>query len=402
MSGKTSVNVSGAWKDVGMASVNVGGVWKDCISVWSNVAGTWKQNFFPPVPVGLILPYTSASAPTGWARFTSADDKNIIGAGSTYILASTGGSTSVSVSGSTTSTSTHGVANLTVTNIGGAGGSTNTGYNGSAGAHSHTFSGSGTFDPQYYAMVLMKATSDRAFIPTNMRVLGGDGTGLVDVFGTALTGVDNQARILRSASSTGGTGGSDTVTTGSVSLNTTGAHTHHTGSSNIDTVDEQGGIATRFTSVSAGNHNHSGLTLSNTGVNSAVARINLKAFTNESSSFVPGVGSLALWESVTPPTGWALYTPSFDRFVVLSHSNVGSTFSAVNISLSGTTNSDGGHNGHGPPRTTSDAGGGSSDATGHATGLNYGAHSHTGSFALGTRLPAYYGLYWIEFTGIGS
>jgi hypothetical protein len=401
MSGKTSVNVSGAWKDVGMASVNVGGVWKDCISVWSNVAGTWKQNFFPPVPVGLILPYTSASAPTGWARFTSADDKNIIGAGSTYGNGSTGGSTSVSVSGSTTSTSTHGVANITVTNIGGAGGSTNTGYNGSAGAHSHTFSGSGTFDPQYYAMVLMKATSDRAFIPTNMRVLG-DGTGLVDVFGTTLTGVDNQARILRSASSTGGTGGSDTVTTGSVSLNTTGAHTHHTGSSNIDTLaEEQGDNARRFTSVSAGNHNHSGLTLSNTGVNSAVARINLKAFTNESSSFVPGVGSLALWESVTPPTGWALYTPSFDRFVVLSHSNVGSTFSAVNISLSGTTNSDGGHN-HGSSATTERAGPGSTATTGHAAGTNYGAHSHTGSFALGTRLPAYYGLYWIEFTGIGS
>jgi len=401
MSGKTSVNVSGAWKDVGMASVNVGGVWKDCISVWSNVSGAWRQNFFPPVPVGLILPYTSASAPTGWARFTSADDKNIIGAGSTYSNGSTGGSTSVSVSGSTTSTSTHGVANLTVTSIGASSGtSTDTGYNGSAGAHSHTFSGSGTFDPQYYAMVLMEATSDRAFIPTNMRVLG-DSTSLTDVFGTALTGVDNQARILRSASSTGGTGGSDTVTTGSVSLNTTGAHTHHTGSSIIDTVDEQGDLATRFTSVSAGNHNHSGLTLSNTGVNSAVARINLKAFTNESSSFVPGVGSLALWESVTPPTGWALYTPSFDRFVVLTHSSVGSTFSAVNISLSASTNSDGGHN-HGSAGTTSDAGGGSSATTGHATGLNYGAHSHTGSFALGTRLPAYYGLYWIEFTGIGS
>ena len=399
MSGKTSVNVSGAWKDVGMASVNVGGVWKDCISVWSNVAGTWKQNFFPPVPVGLILPYTSASAPTGWARFTSADDKNIIGAGSTYSNGSTGGITSVSVSGSTTSTSTHGTANVAVTNIGGAGGSTNTGYNGSAGAHSHTFSGSGTFDPQYYAMVLMKATSDRAFIPTNMRVLG-DGTGLADVFGTTLTGVDNQARILRSASSTGGTGGSDTVTTGSITLNTTGAHIHAQLTASHTNNSESGLIGVDFTGSSVGNHNHSGLTLSNTGVNSAVARINLKAFTNESSSFVPGVGSLALWESVTPPTGWALYTPSFDRFVVLTHSSVGSTFSAVNISLSGTTNSDGGHN-HGAQGAENDAeGNGSSDSTGHSN--TTGAHTHTGSFDLGTRLPPYHGLYWIEFTGIGS
>lgn len=400
---KTSINVSGTWKDVSMVNVNVGGTWKDCVSVHVNVSGTWKQVFYPPIPSGMIFPYNSATPPTGFSRFTSSDNKSIIGAGSTYSNGSTGGTTSVTGISGSTDNATLANGSTFISYYGGGGGSYDSGYV-TASAHSHTYtSGTATFDPQWFNVVLMKADSDLTSLPANMRVLDISGS-MTDIYGTALTAADNQGKLMRIASTHGGSGGSDTVTTSSISTTSSnGSHQHATilnrrMNNNNDEFDE---TRLGYNSAASGNHSHTSVTLTSTGANSAIARINMAAWTNTSSSFLPGIGAIGLFESSTPPTGWELITEPSDRFVVLTHTSVGTTSSAVDMTLTGTTNSAGTHT-HGSTSTVT-IGQGSSNlasSTGHTSSA--GAVAHNVSHNLGARLPPYYGLYYMRFVGIGE
>ena len=73
-----------------------------------NIGGTPVS--FTQIPAGLIVFLNDTSIPANWERFTLADDKNIIGAGSTYSIGDQGGSNDV-ILGNTSTTGSH-AANL--------------------------------------------------------------------------------------------------------------------------------------------------------------------------------------------------------------------------------------------------------------------------------------------------
>ena len=62
---------------------------------------------FTVVPIGLIIPFNDTSIPSGWERFTSADNRHIVGAGNTYSVGDTGGSTTLNINAQSSSAGTH-------------------------------------------------------------------------------------------------------------------------------------------------------------------------------------------------------------------------------------------------------------------------------------------------------
>jgi len=340
----------------------------------------YGQSNIIPAPVGLIVPYTSGTAPSGWTRFTSADNRFIVGAGSSYAGGATGGSSSASFPGTTSSAGAHPYLSHPTSGMQGGASPSGASLAQTAGAHSHTFNiPVSPSEDAYKNFVLIKCTSSGVQIPQNAMLLAT----------TSLSGLTNVEtttdRFMRAASSYGGTGGSGSLS-GSVTTSSAGSHNHGVGN--------KGGESPAAAHVSSGAHTH---TASLTG-SLNTKRIYVSAWTNASASYDLTANGIAMWESATPPSGWRLCNGASgapdlrDYFVRIGTTGNHGTTSGNNSapwSVSASGNAPHGHSG------------GSQPNSGPGNSKNGGfpwPHSHSASGSTSI-VPPYYALYFIQYTG---
>ena len=339
---------------------------------WKNTApyvyvnGAWKKAL-KPVPPGLIIPYNGTTAPAGWSLFTAADGKFVVGAGGTYAVGATGGTTSLTTIESTVQgvhTSTTGACSY---NYSPAVSGTKP-----AGAHSHTLTY--TYVPPYYGLRLIKAGSGLTTLPTNAVMFA-------DTSMPGLSRFSSGDGKLFSARASIGAGGNNTIN--SFTSSSSGSHAH--GTSNGSALGDY-----VFRNVSAsGSHTHPSATFT---ITPNLYRALLSAWTNVSNAFALQSGMYAFYESTTPPEGWYLCDGSNgtldlrNYFIEYATENNQGTrtgngsISVPSITLSSITNTHNHISGNGK----------SQDESYHRNYNN--THSHTIPPSNPTFLPPYYAL----------
>ena len=329
----------------------------------------------PSVPQGLIVFYEGASTPSGWTSFTSADDKMIIGAGSTYAANDTA-NPSVSSSPNTTSTGLH---NGTTFNTVMQDGSFTYGT-ADDGSHFHVVTLSGTANPPRYRYKLIKASSEYNVLPTDAVLLGVD----------SISGFTNTttANTFLAGGSTVGSLAEDKITP---VISTRGSHNHLGGSANT----QYSGSGTVV--LGAGNHGNSDHSTTISANYSNLKHIIVSLWVAASESAV-SMNGIAMWEGATAPEGWRLCdgsngSPDFrDLFIYggttgnhgtkPGNQNNSVTFSGSLSTFSNT------HTHAGSPIMV-----GVSKTLSHISAS--ASHSHTYSQSV-THLPDYYSLTFIQ------
>jgi len=334
------------------------------------------------MPSGIIIPFTGASIPSGWTQFTAANTRGIIGAGSTYNAGATGGNSFSTNSLSFNSAGTHNFPSF----AGSGGGGGNIPLN-AGGAHSHTATLSVT-DPHllYKSYKLIKASADTGSVPQNGVVLG---------VGTSPTGpsnIDSGIDRFLYADTNVANGGSSTHTMSGTTSNA-GAHVHP----NAAGDSGSGTVKPRYNQTRGG-HTHT----ANGTVTVDPEFIYAAAFSNTGADFTFSGPAVAMYESASPPTGWAICdgtsgTPDMrDRFVKIGTTgNQGTTGGnnthAVNSISAGGNVGTHNHFGGGPD---------SPGAVNNAQHADYSwNHTHNASNTNVSGPTPYYGLYFIMFTG---
>jgi hypothetical protein len=214
------------------------------------------------IPVGAIVLLDGATVPSGWALYSTADGKAILGAGSTYSVGDTGGSDTYAGWSGNVSTSSGHDTSLTLMSItqavfefGAPAGTVFTATGAGAGAtHTHTYA-TGTITPNPYRRenkLIQKTGSTTSTFPADAMTLGLPGINTI-----------NRARIttlagrLLEAAGANANAGSATKTISFTTGATSYSHTHWTSASisqravGLDTVE------TIHTEVSGGgSHTH--------------------------------------------------------------------------------------------------------------------------------------------------
>lgn len=334
------------------------------------------------MPSGIIIPFTGVSIPSGWTQFTAANTRGIIGAGSTYAAGATGGNSLSTNALSLNSAGTHSQASF-----GGSGGGDPNQPTGAGGAHGHTVTLTvNNPHPLYKSYKLIKASADTGSVPQNGVVLG---------VGTSPTGpsnIDSGIDRFLYGDTNVANGGSSSYTMSGTTSNA-GSHLHP----NLIGDGGSGQNKTRYSTTSGG-HTHT----ANGTVSVNPAFIYAAAFSNTSADFTFSGPAIAMYESATPPTGWAICdgtsgTPDMrDKFVKIgTTANQGTTGGnnthAVNSISAGGYVGDHQHDGPRP-----DQPGSTNNAQHNTYSWN---HTHNAANTNVSGPTPYYGLYFIMFTG---
>lgn len=380
MGKQTYTNVGGVWKKNNKIHTNVSSTWKEVKKGYVNIGGVWKQTHSAGgLPAGIILPYNSSSAvPTGFTEYTSADNKFIVGAGSSYVVSSTGGSTTVSVSSTSSTNGSH------------TGTTFQTGYKGSiysgvnsvyaSGNHSHTISASDTVEPTYKTFRLIKAAADIGGIPAAVGVLS------ATTLANGMTAESSSGEYIKASTTLGLTGGSLSVSI-SGTTSTSGAH-NHGGVNGYSPSDESTWYRYLY---NQGGHSHS-VTLSGT-IEPQYKYLSLWSNAVAASDTVPSI--IGMWEGTSAPDGWTLCdgtngSPDMrDYFLRLGdNGNHGTSGGSSNITLTGSTASGGSHQ----HRGASTSNGFNNKNTYHSNTKSMAGHTFSWS---STYTPPYYALTFI-------
>jgi hypothetical protein len=328
----------------------------------------------PAVPTGLIIAYDGTVAPAGWTLFTSALDKYIIGAGSTYAVAATGGSESLTP---TTSSAGNCINPLFTA------GASNVGWrNADTGASTHTYTFSS--NPLSRKQVLIKAGASLTELPAKGIVYSNQQT-----LGTLTQLYDTENSVLYSDDATGTRAATTSATP------TSSACANHTHTGIYGGADGGEGLSYPE-GVAAGAHDH--VVTVDTFTWAMKKRI-LTAFSDAAAAFNIAANFIGLYENTTPPAGWALCngasgTPDMrDYFVYFgAKANVGDASGDNTMGWSYSAASAGAHS--------------HNDGHSHMSMNTYdishgtaGAHTHTGSPTGEAYLPPYYALAFIIYTG---
>lgn len=342
---------------------------------------------FSVLPTGLIIPLNDTNIPDGWERFTSADDKHIVGAGNSYTSLESGGSKTITGIG-TSSNGSHtgsqyssnvargdtGVSNYVATPIGVQWSPFNT-Y--SAGNHNHD-SCSADINIERQRIVLIKALADMPEYPSNAIVFTKQN---IDPIG-GLTGVHQDNRYMYSSPVIDSAASSITNT----SANSAGAHAHH----DVHGYNSLSNSQSRYDRYMTHGHTLS-LSLSNESITHAY----LKAWSS-SNAFALASNIIGMWEGETPPDGWVLCDGNNDtidlRDCFIKFSDDGNTgtknVGSGQVTVSGSASSGGSHEHRG-----SNVGCYSIPYYNH--GQNAGAHTHSISSQAKSFTPPYYALTFI-------
>lgn len=252
--------------------------------------------FAPAVPAGLIMFLNDTSIPTDWERFTAADNKMIIGAGNSYSIADTGGSNNLynynldsGSSGAHTGSGNFRCGGATYQYVFGS-------WNYGAGTlytPVHTHHGNNlTFIPDKRTCVMIKAQKEMETLPPNV----------ICPSRASLSGLSNittfNDRYFQSSTSIANINQSS-----SLPLSTAGNHGHGYFVWNPNTNI---GGSTYLSSLYQMTGNHTPAALSPTSVTDNLKKLLVSLWTNASQNFEPGNGVIGMWESLTPPDGWAI------------------------------------------------------------------------------------------------
>ena len=275
-----------------------------------------------PVPAGLIILFNDTTIPDGWERFTSADDKHIVGAGSTYSVGNTGGVDYTPVMATAGS------------HTGSAGSGLYTGdymleykYPMASGSHAHEITG-GNYKNAYNQVLLIKANESSLSFPAKGILLSS-----TNLAGDGLTNVLTTKGLLKSGNSITTGGGS----TAGMGIGTAGSHAH------AYTNPKSGYVASMlylkswygFNMLHDTDHNFS------ISLTPNVKRKILSAWSNASAEFDSKTDMIALWESSEPPLGWAICNGSGgtydfrDYFIEIDETGNESTTGTGNNTISG-------------------------------------------------------------------
>ena len=237
------------------------------------------------IPVGLILPFSSSGAvPIGWAAWSLAANRNILGAGSTWAVGAVGGTTAIT---------------SYLLNSGGHQGSDFPGDNDAnndggkfrndsfAGNHQHSFATN--YQPPAIRQPFIKAvTPGMGVIPPRVNAWSVDGL--------AKTGLsNNHATGELQHNGSYGSIGSATVT--GVVSNSLGTHAHG--------IEDSGSGSGKDCGTNVGAHTHTQTLLYNMNL----WRVRMAQW-QHATSILPfykwGPNPIGMWESLTPPAGWYL------------------------------------------------------------------------------------------------
>lgn len=367
-----NVKVAGTWQKAKGVYVNVASVWNRVKIVWVRYAGQWRKTHVDVlIPAGSILIFRGSVIPTGFTRYTGADGRFIVGAGLSYSLNFAGGVPGVGYVGTLNTTGSHvGSGSITRNQYGGgvAGDKDNSVY---AGSHNHTFNLSWTPTDVYKDYILIQANADTHVIPVDAAVLGHS---LLSV-NSELVNFDGINRFLRSSSSYGALGGSDTHYAYANS-STNGSHYHY---SNSGGVGDSSVFGAGY--ITTGGHYHY-----TTGVLNLNTKYRyLSTWVNNSGIDIVGVENMIiLWDQATIPSGYALCdgtngTPDMrDYFLKIgTTANHNTSGGDNNASLTVTTNTAGAHS-----HASGTANGNPFSGSLHADTVNAHQHSMATSFSI--------------------
>ena len=329
MAGKIHTNISGTYKQVKKLYVNASGVWKGIKKAYTRVAGVWKQiHGSGSLPAGIILPYASNNAvPSGFTEFTSANNKLIRGAGSTYTAGTSGGDNTVSISVATNSTGSHTRDSSLSTsyNINANGNYANGNYN--AGSHTHTVTGSREITPPTKTYRLVKANSEISTVPQNVCVLTHSTVSNMTL--------ESNTNFLKANTTF------NTVSSGNASINcsssSSGSHTHGSSYNGgwSGGYGEDGDIR-----ISSGSHTH---TATLTGTINPLHKY-LALYKNATQAVDVGENMIGMYEGSTAPDGWCLCdgtsgTPDMRNFFLRlgTNANKNTSGGSNNTTFSGST-----------------------------------------------------------------
>jgi hypothetical protein len=325
---------------------------------------------YDAVPKGIILFHDQGvgSLPTGWSAYSTADDKFIVGAGSTYAVNDNGaGGGEVAKTSDSTGSHTGSSTFVCINDNNGKG-------LGAAGAHTHNVSY--TYAPPYQGLELIKADQNHyALAPHIITLAEVDLTGLTNVY------TDGYMMMAKAAQSTGGSNTQNGIATTSAGSH---SHTGTFGSPNPDS-------SVRKEYDAAGSHSHTiNLTFTNN-----LYQYALSAWKHATQFHRPQAAMIGLWESTTPPGGWYLCdgnngTPDLrDYFIKLTGNGADGVSSGDGkVEMSSSASAAGAHQHAGI--NDNDQNG---SAANHDDSPTFGAHAWAPDY---TWLPPYYALAFIQ------
>ena len=249
-----------------------------------------------PVPAGLIVFLNDTSIPSGWTRFTAADDKMLIGAGDTYTAGATGGVAFDASLGDVGGLSGYGGTHSEVTHANYSSLQSQTYFTTTrigeidAGNHAHALGDFTLNEIDRSSIILIQADSDINVLPQYGSILS---TGSLE----DLSNIRDTNKCI--------CGGSSNINfdvgSTSVVLDSAGAHTHNSGTA----VDVINGSGAGYAGGSSGAHTGT-KPISSTEITLQLKRLLLSIWSNASEDFNLDSNMIAMWESAAPPSGWRL------------------------------------------------------------------------------------------------
>lgn len=346
------------------------------------------------VPVGAIVPMVSGTLPSGWAAWTAANGKAVRGA---TTAGTTGGSNTISLSGTITAAGGHNGTGFSVIKGGTNNASLDNYWAADVGYaqpdHTHTVSGTATANPSRAAYPwIIKTGTPGTLVPINAGVLSHCELGHINIQRV----LDSVGRMLAAATAKA-LSGSDSLTL-SPTYSAVADHAHGSGILDNETR-ETGSTHVVYEHLNAGGHSHAGSGALSVKLRHKRRRMVLHTGVADY-PLLPG--AYIGWDGsagANPGAGWVLADGNngtvnlMGHLIELADPSVGGSVNGDDTYLAtGSTTTDGAHSHLGAGTSSTKA----IVSITHRT--TAGAHAHTVS-KTGAYTPPWYGLQFFMWGG---